>query len=747
MSTDQAAKIESENISSKNTTIIRQISQNYKTGHIRLENVHTPVLKRGGVLVKTDYSVISLGTESMKVREGKMSLIEKARARPDQVKKVIKTVQQQGVSATFNKVMNKLDSLTSLGYSLSGTIIAVGAEVDDLQVGQRVACAGAGYAVHAETVFVPKNLVVPVPDEVDLSHAAFATVGAIAMQGFRQGEMQLGETACVIGLGLLGQLLAQILKAAGMIVIGIDIDDSRNNLATELGVDYASKPDDSSLLQVVQRLTSSHGIDCSFITAGGNTNAPLELAVEIARDRGRIIDVGKTKLDLSWNDCYMKELDLRFSRSYGPGRYDTNYEEKGVDYPIGYVRWTERRNMESFIDLIARKQLNMAPIITSVHPFSDAEEVYQKIGDGKLVGIGVMFEHEPSVVREKNITSEQVKTPIPVEGKIGIGAIGAGNYASSMLFPALTKVSDAVFIEVATATGLSAKNAAHKFPFVRTSTDYKQMIQMDDVDAVIVATRHSSHAFMVEECLLANKSVFVEKPLSVDLNGLEKVRKVIVETGNDRLQVGFNRRFSPLIQKLKQEFEGVDQPLVMNFRVHAGQLDTDSWYLDSEEGSRFIGEAGHFLDVFSYLTGARPVDVFARALTPKNTTTDDRENMSVIITYDDGSVGNLQYLTQGSNKLPKEFLEVSGAGKSAQMDNFQTLIVYSGMKRNKHKSSSLDKGQGEQMRAFIESVKNGRAMPISVESLIDTTLVTLAADESAKSGRSISLMEYWGEVK
>ncbi len=722
---------------------MRQISQNYKTGQIRLENVHAPTLKPRGVLVKTEYSVISLGTESMKVREGKMSLLEKARARPDQVKKVMKTVQQQGLSATFNKVMNKLDSLTSLGYSLSGTIIAVGSEVDDLQVGQRVACAGAGYAVHAETVFVPKNLVVPIPDEVDLSHAAFATVGAIAMQGFRQGEMQLGETACVIGLGLLGQLLAQILKAAGMIVIGIDIDDSRNKLAAELGADYSSKPDDSSLFQVVQRLTSSHGIDCSFITAGGNTNAPLELAVEIARDRGRIIDVGKTKLDLSWNNCYMKELDLRFSRSYGPGRYDTNYEEKGIDYPIGYVRWTERRNMKSFIDLIARKQLNMAPIITSIHPFSDAEEIYQQIGEGKLAGIGVMFEHEPQMSEGKNITSEQITKPIPVDGKIGIGAIGAGNYASSMLFPALDKVSDVVFIEVATATGLSAKNAAHKFPFLRTSTDYKQMIQKNDVDAVIVATRHSSHAFMVEECLRANKAVFVEKPLSINWEGLEKVRKVIVDTGNDRLQVGFNRRFSPLIQKLKQEFEEASQPLVMNFRVHAGQLDTDSWYLDSEQGSRFIGEAGHFLDVFSYLTGARPVDVSARALTPKNTTVDDRENMSVIVTYDDGSVGNLQYLTQGSTKLPKEFLEVSGAGKSAQMDNFQTLIVYSGMKRNKHKSSSLDKGQGEQMRFFIESVKDGSAMPISVESLIDTTLVTLAAEESAKSGRSVSLTEYW----
>ncbi len=721
---------------------MRQISQNYKTGCIRLENVSMPALKRGGVLVKTNYSVISLGTESMKVREGKMSLAQKAKARPDQVKKVMRSVQQQGLSATYNKVMNKLDSLTPLGYSLSGTVVAVGDGVNDLQVGQKVACAGAGYAVHAEAVFVPKNLVVPVPDGVKMSHAAFATIGAIAMQGFRQAEMQLSETACVIGLGLLGQLSVQILKAAGMNVIGVDIDDSRNKVAVELGADYAATPDDPGLLAAVARLTGGRGIDCSFITASGNTNAPLELSVEIARDRGRIVDIGKTRLDLSWNDCYMKELDLRFSRAYGPGRYDTNYEEKGIDYPIGYVRWTERRNMASFIDLIARKKLDLAPIVTSTYQFSAAEAVYQEIAKGKLGGIGVVFEHEALSEVGNTVESQKAK-PAKIEGKVGIGSIGAGNYAFSMLFPALSKIDNALFVEVATSTGLSAENAARKFSFLRGSTDYRKMIQAEDVDVVIIATRHSSHASMVEECIRAGKTVFVEKPLAVNLSGLEAVRQAIVDTGNDRLQVGFNRRFSPLIQKLKSEFDGLGQSLVMNFRVHAGQLDADSWYLDGEQGSRFVGEAGHFLDVFAYLTGARPVDVSARALSPQNVTADDRENMSVIVTYDDGSVGNLQYLTQGNAKLPKEYLEVSGAGKSAQMDNFQSLVVYSGMKRQKHKASALDKGQAEQMRALVESANSGGDMPISVESLIDTTLVTLAADESAKSGRSVMLADYW----
>ena len=679
----------------------------------------------------------------MKVREGKMSLVQKAKARPDQVKKVLKSVQQQGLYATFNKVMNKLDSLTPLGYSLSGTVVAVGDGVDDLQVGQMVACAGAGYAVHAETVFVPKNLVVPVPEEVGIIDASFATVGAIAMQGFRQAEMHLGEYACVVGLGLLGQLLVQILKAAGINVIGVDIDDFRNKLATDLGADFAAKPDEPDLLTAVKRMTGGQGIDCTFITAGGKTNAPLELAIEIARDRGTIVDVGKTKLDLPWNDCYMKELNVRFSRSYGPGRYDANYEEKGIDYPIGYVRWTERRNMSSFLELIAQKKLDLEPVISSIHSFADAETVYQDIAEGRLGGIGVVFEHDPMGSGATNTSISKNQPAISIEGKVGIGAIGAGNYASSMLFPALSKINNVVFVEVATATGLSAKNAAGKFSFQRTSTDYRVMINSEDVSAVIVATRHSSHAQMVDECIKAGKAVFVEKPLSVNLEGLERVRQAIVDTNNDRLQVGFNRRFSALIQKLGAEFHGLGQPLVMNYRVHAGQLDTNSWYLESEQGSRFVGEAGHFIDVFTFLTGARPVDVSARALSPRNASADDRENMSVIVTYDDGSIGNLQYLTQGNEKLPKEYIEVSGSGKSVCMDNFQTLLVYSGTKCKKTKSSSLDKGQGEQMRAFVESVRTGGKMPISVDSLIDTTLVTLAADESAKTRRSVVLADYW----
>lgn len=722
---------------------IQQISQNYKTGRIKLEKVASPAMKHGGVLVKTNCSVISLGTESMKVREGKMSYLEKARARPDQVKKVVKSVQQHGLASTLNKVISKLDSLSPLGYSLSGTVVAVAEGVDEFSIGQRVACAGAGYAVHSEENYLPRNLVVPVPDCVPMQQAAFATVGAIAMQGYRQSRIQLGETACVIGLGLLGQLLVQILKAAGMNVIGIDIDTSRCALAKELGADISLLPDDPTLRQAVKRFSGNYGVDCVYITAGGKSNMPVELAIELARDRGHIVDVGKTKLELDWNNCYMKELDLSFSRSYGPGRYDPNYEEKGVDYPIGYVRWTERRNMAAFLDLIANKQINLEPLITAVFPFEQAEEVYQKIADGTLSDIGIVFNY-PQADKPQSYTIESRSVKPRILRGVRIGAIGAGNYALSMLFPALEKTKDVTFIAVSTATGMSAENAARKYPFERTGTDYKALLQAKDIDAVVIATRHASHAGIVVEALHAQKAVFVEKPLSIDLAGLEKVRQELVNSENDRLQVGFNRRFAPLVQRLRETFSSCGQPLMMSYRVHAGQMDAGSWYLDPEQGTRFIGEAGHFIDVFAYLTGANPVSVMAYALSPEKATSDDRENMAVVINYDDGSVANLLYLTQGGSKLPKEYLEVHGGGMSAQLDNFQKLIIYQGM-RQKRYSASLDKGQNGQMEAFINAIQTGNDMPIHAQSLIDTTLATLAAQASRIQQRAIRLAEFWDD--
>ena len=721
---------------------MKQISQNYKTGAIRLETVQQPALKRGGVLVRTSYSVISAGTEGMKVKEGKMSYLQKAKARPDQVKKVIKTVQQQGLQAAYQKVMNKLDSLTPLGYSLAGVVEAVGAGAEEFQAGQRVACAGAGYANHAEVNFVPKNLVVSVPDDVPLEHAAFSTIGAIAMQGMRQAEMQLGETACVIGLGLIGQLLVQLLRAGGIHVIGIDLVPERCELAMQLGAAHAGAPDDALLQTTSSRLTGGHGIDCIFLCAGGNSNKPVELAVEMARDRARVVDIGKTRLDLPWKDYYEKELDVRFSRSYGPGRYDPNYEEGGIDYPIGYVRWTERRNMESFIDLIADGKVTLDPIVSDIRPFSEAESVYADMAEGKMSGLGIVFRYDADAPKPKP-TQREVSSATPVTGKVRLGVIGAGNYACSMLLPHLARDESTALSVVATATSLSGEDAARKFGFSRASTDYRELLRDDTIDAILIATRHATHATMTAEALRAGKAVFVEKPLALSFEECELVRQAVVESANDRLLVGFNRRFSPLVRSLAEASGQGALPLVLHYRVQAGQLDAGSWYSHPEEGSRFVGEAGHFIDVMSFLTQSRPLHIYAAALRPERGLADDQDNLSVTITYENGSVGTLQYLTQGGNKLPKEWIEVHGGNRSHQLQNFEQVVTFGTTNQNKAKAQGIDKGQKNEMRAFVQAVRNGSPMPIAFDDLLDTTLVTLAAERSLANNTVISMSSLW----
>ena len=725
---------------------MKQISQNYKSGAIRLEDVSPPALKAGGVLVRTTHSLISSGTEGMKVREGKMSLLEKAKARPDQVKKVVHTVQQQGVKAAYDKVMNKLDALSPLGYSLSGVVTAVGEGASEFVVGQRVACAGAEYAHHAEQNYVPRNLVVPVPDGVSLEHASFTTVGAIAMQGYRQAEIQLGEVACVVGLGLIGQILTQILCAAGVQVVGVDLSERRCALGRELGARAAFKPDDPGLLPAVRALTGAKGADVVFITAGGNTTGPVELAVQAARDRARVVDVGKTLMHLPWNEYYMKEMDVRFSRSYGPGRYDPVYEEQGVDYPIGYVRWTERRNMTSFLDLVSAGKVRLDPIISARYPFADAEQAYQKLAAGEDV-LGIIFEYpaedESAPVGARPASVAVSTPPRAVTGTVRLGVIGAGNYASSMLLPHLAKDGRVQLAAVATSRGLTAAHAARKFGFARHGTDYRAVLTDPEVDAVLIATRHAAHAAMTAEALRAGKAVFVEKPLAIDRGGVEAVRKAVVESGNDRLQVGFNRRFAPLVAALKKPFAGCSSPLVMNYRVHAGAVDPTSWYADATEGSRFVGEAGHFVDLFHALCGARPVSVQACSMRPEDPTRDDLENVAVIISYADGSMGNLLYLTQGGGKLPKELLEVHGAGQSAVLDNFEQVRHFTAAQKGRTRGGAIRKGQQEELDAFVQALLSGGPMPIGVDDLIDTTLVTLAASDSMRQSRRVSLSEYW----
>lgn len=727
---------------------MKQVTQNYRTGEVRVEEVRIPALKPGGLLVRTCFSAVSAGTEGMKVREGKLSYLGKARARPDQLKKVLGSVQQQGLRATYEKVMNRLDSLTPLGYSLSGEVIAVGNGAEEFRVGQRVACAGAGYANHAEVNFVPKNLVVPVPADVSMRDAAFATIGAIAMQGYRQATMQLGETACVIGLGLLGQLLIQILRAGGMRVIGIDLVEARCRLAESLGAASATTPEDPGLATLIDRLSAGIGVDCVFLAAGGSSNAPVELAAAIARDRGRIVDIGKTKLDLPWNEYYMKELDVRFSRSYGPGRYDPVYEEGGIDYPIGYVRWTEKRNLSSFLELVAENKVRVGPIVSSIRPFSDAERVYQEIASGKSSALGTLFEYERSEESSPPLPQFPNSTRnFPHSGHtVRLGMIGAGNYASSMLLPHLRNDKRVELRTVATTKSLTAQTAAQKFGIIQASTDYREILDDTEIDTVVIATRHSSHAALVAESLRAGKTTFVEKPLAISREGLNGVRQAIQESGNGRLVVGFNRRFSPAVKMLAREFDGSSTPLVIHYRVHAGQIEEGSWYLDNMEGSRFVGESGHFFDVMSFLAQSRPISVSAISLRPEHVTSDDLENIVATVQYENGSIGNLVYLTQGDPSVPKEYIEVFGGGRTAILGNFSSVTVYEHKKSKKRRLASLDKGQKDELDEFIAAALSGTAMPIPLDSLFETSITTLATSVSLRTSTRIELGQYWSDT-
>jgi predicted dehydrogenase/threonine dehydrogenase-like Zn-dependent dehydrogenase len=723
---------------------MKQIAQNYRSGDLQLVDVPIPALRPGGVLVRTAFSLVSVGTELMKVDESKLSLLGKARARPDKVQQVLSSVAQQGAVATYRKAMNQLDSLTPLGYSLCGVVEQVGAGVTDLHVGQRVACAGNDYALHAEYNWVPRNLCVPVPDEVRSEHAAFTTVGAIAMHGFRQSQARLGEVACVIGLGLVGQLLVQILAAAGVRVVGIDLSPERCRLAERLGADVCASPDPSQLPAVSERiaaLTSGAGADHILITAGGATNQPVELATRLARDRASVVDVGKTKLDLPWNAWYEKELQLRLSRSYGPGRYDPNYEEGGVDYPRSYVRWTEGRNLGLFLDLVASGSVDLEPLVSEIVPFDDAVTLYQDLSAHKRSGIGFVFRYgtttdaqrvEGTATLSARIatapSARNTATPSPA-GPVKVGVIGAGNYATSMVLPHLRDADDVAIVEIATATSLSAANAQRRFAPARVSTDYQGLLEDPNVSTVFVLTRHSSHAAIVTQALEAGKAVFVEKPLAVTPEQLARVEQTMERTGNDRIMVGYNRRFAPLLVDLRAAWGTPGGPQQLLYTVNAGRLSQDSWYAQSDEGSRIVGEGCHFVDTVSWWLGAEPLQVVATS------TAADADDCVLTLTYPDGSVATVAYLTGGDAGYPKETLQVFGGGRVAALHNFRRTQLWSaGKSRTKRNRLGVDKGQRDELAAFIRAVRRGDPMPIGLGSLLATSRATFAAVRSLGSG-------------
>jgi predicted dehydrogenase len=752
---------------------MKQIAQNYKSGKLSVLDVPAPACRAGGVLVRSLYSLISAGTEMMKVSEASLSMVGMARARPDQVRKVLDQVQANGVVTTYKKVMNKLDSYTPLGYSLCGVVTATGDGAGEFEVGDLVACAGNEQALHAEYNWVPVNLCARVPAGVLPEHAAFATVASIAMHGVRRAEVALGETAAVIGLGLIGQLVVRLLAAAGVQVVGLDPVPERCRLAEKAGAAVADSPDDlDTVLARLAAITGGRGADHVFLAAGGSggasgNNGPVEIAVKLARDRARVVDIGKMKLDLPWNSYYEKELDVRFSRSYGPGRYDPRYETDGIDYPAGYVRWTEKRNLESFLDLIARGRLEVATLIDHVFPFGDAPRVYGELGDGTLKAVGVLLEYpvpeedapapstrltisgtprssgeqEPRGVRPIGVSpgGRPPGTPRGAAGRerpyrprdtLSIGFVGAGNYATSMLLPHLARLPAANLAHVATTTPLSAVNAQRKFGFTTASTDTDSVFGDDTLDAIFIVTRHATHAALVCRALETGKAVFVEKPLAVTREETDRIADTIASTGNDRLMVGFNRRFAPLLSQLREGFGPGAAQSATRYLVNAGPLAAGSWYLDEQaEGTRFTGEGGHFIDTLSWWAGSPPVSVYATGGSGPG-------DVQAILTFANGATGTISYLTGGSTRFPKETMDATGGGRSARLDNFRIAAVWSGGRKTTARArGGQDKGQRLEMEAFVEAIATGGPMPVSAGSLLATTRATIAVGESMRSGQ------------
>jgi len=714
---------------------MKQVAQNYKSGDLAVLDVPAPACKPGGVLVRSLFSLISTGTEMMKVSEARMSLLGKARARPDQVRKLLDSVAQQGALATYQKAMNKLDSYTPLGYSLCGVVIEVGPGAEQFSVGQLVAAAGNEFALHAEVNWVPTNLCVPVPDGVPAEHAAFATVGAIAMQGVRRSEVALGETACVIGLGLIGQIAVRLLVASGVQVVGLDTVEARCRAAEKAGALRCAAPDESGLREVEQTLlarTGGLGADHVLLAAGGDSNGPVEVAARLARDRARVVDIGKTRLDLPWNAYYEKELDVRFSRSYGPGRYDDRYELEGVDYPAGYVRWTERRNLACFLDLLADGSVDVGSLISGVHPVEEAADVYGRLGNGSLKGVGFLLSYRDQ--RDDELPGRTIRGDVRAEhapsssrrrpsARVRLGFIGAGSHASSMLLPHLRDDAGVDLVSVATTTSLSGLNAQRKFGFETITTDVETVLGDDSLDAVCIVTRHSSHAGLVSQALERGLAVFVEKPLAFTEEQLAQVLDTIERTGNDRVMVGFNRRFAPLFTDLQKRLGPSHGPVSVRYLVNAGQLDPSSWYLnEAAEGSRFAGEGGHFIDTLSALVGHDPFEVYA---------TESGANVHVTLRFGDGSTGTISYVTDGSARFPKETLDVVGEGRVGRLDNFQRVTVWSSKSKDGHRVLvGQDKGHAAQLKRFVDAVRKGSAMPTPLGSLVATTQATLAVTRS-----------------
>lgn len=721
---------------------MKQLLQNMKDGQAVVVDMPIPGIRPGFALVKTAASLVSAGTERMVVEFAEKGLIGKAQSRPDLVKQVIDKAQREGIINTLEAAFNRLEQPMALGYSSAGVIVELGDQMNGFHPGQRVACAGGGYAVHAEYALIPKNLLTPLPDQVDFASAAFTTLGAIAMEGFRLADIKLGERVAVIGLGLLGLLTVQISKAAGCQVFGVDLDPKRIELARAYGIEAVQRDEAEG---AAESFTGGFGFDHVLICADTTSNDPVWLAGQIARERGTVVAVGAVGMNIPRRVYYQKEINFVVSRSYGPGRYDASYEEGGVDYPQAYVRWTEGRNMHSIVQLIADGQLDVARMITHRFPIDDAAKAYALItGKADEDFLGVVLEYDqPETSLPSRIVDLPAASYSTVKTDLRLGVLGAGNYAKAVFLPMVRKSRQVKLDTIVSASGMSATAAGRQFGFKHASSTEGDVLDNPDINVVAVLNRHNLHADQVSHCLSSGKHVYCEKPLAITPEGLKKVLDAMRANPVSKLTIGFNRRFAPMAVKLKS-FLNEREPLHVHYRVNAGPLPAQHWLHDPEQGGgRIIGEGCHFIDFICFLVNDIPTSVSVSHLPGGDSHQND--NVTMVFTFPNGSVGVVEYLSNGPKTFPKEFIEVFQQGKAARLDDFRTLTVATGSGRKTVKARlRQDKGHLGSWVAFIENIHQGK-LSIPYQQLVGVTQASFAAVTSLTSGEKVDIPDLWSE--